>query len=115
MSEVLIKNLRVQARVGVPDQERRTAQELTISVRCETLEIFAALEDDIARTIDYDLACQRIAALCADRPRKLIETLANDIAEMLVADFPVCRADVEVRKFILPQTDHVAVRCTKHR
>lgn len=114
MSEILIKNLRVRAHVGVPDEERQSAQELSISIRCTITESFTNLDDDIARTMDYDLACRRITALCAARPRKLIETLADDIAGLLVTDFPVSRADVEIKKFILPQTDHVAVRCTKH-
>jgi dihydroneopterin aldolase len=43
----------------------------------------------------------------------LIETLASELAEMLVTEFQAGRAEVEVRKFVVPNTDYVAVRCLR--
>ena len=34
---------------------------------------------------------------------------------MLVREFRASRAEVEVRKFILPKTEYVAVRCVRDR
>ena len=39
-----------------------------------------------------------------------METLAEEIAADLLGSFPIRRVAVEVRKFILPETDYVAVR-----
>ena len=54
-------------------------------------------------------------ALAAARPRRLIETLALDIAGEILARFAVASVDVELRKYILPDTDYVAVRLSRHR
>jgi len=43
------------------------------------------------------------------RPRKLIETLAADIAAAVLEDPAASGVSVEVRKFILPGTRWVAV------
>ena len=71
---------------------------------------FEAMGDDISRTVDYAEVALRIAALVGERPRRLIETLAVEIARMILNDFSARSTTVEIRKFILPTTDHVAVR-----
>jgi dihydroneopterin aldolase len=115
MNEIVIKSLAVQACVGVPDEERSRPQRLLIDVvMCPHIP-FADLQDDITLTADYDAAARRIAAFAAERPRRLIETLAGEIAGMLLAEFPLDSAEVEIRKFILPETEYVAVRCRRHR
>jgi len=115
MNEIVIKGLVVETHVGVPDEERSNQQRLSVDVILTPLTAFADLGDDLERTADYDAASRRIVTLCESRPRRLIETLAFEIAEMLVSDFPAARAEVEVRKFILPNTDYVAVRCARDR
>jgi dihydroneopterin aldolase len=113
MNEILIKGLSVECRVGVPDGERAHPQRLLIDVLLVPRTAFADLHEDLARTADYDAAARRIAAVAAERPRRLIETLASDLTDMLLREFPVASATVEIRKFILPQTEYVAVRCRK--
>ena len=41
---------------------------------------FDGLADEISRTVDYYQVSLEIEALAASRPRRLIETLATDIA-----------------------------------
>ncbi|CAN5493332.1 hypothetical protein BH09VER1_BH09VER1_42490 [soil metagenome] len=115
MDRIIIHGLRVETHIGVPDAERAAPQQLLINVVLTPLASFDGLNDDIDRTVDYDAAAQRISALASERPRHLIETLADEIARMLITDFPAQSVEVELRKFILPQTDYVAVRCTRHR
>ncbi len=115
MNEIVIKSLAVQACVGVPDEERSQPQRLLIDIVLCPQVPFAALQDDITLTADYDAASRRIAAFVAERPRRLIETLAVEVADMLLAEFPVENAEVEIRKFILPETEYVAVRCRRQR
>jgi 7,8-dihydroneopterin aldolase/epimerase/oxygenase len=113
VNEICIDSLRVRTHIGVPDEERAAGQELEIDLRIEPAIDFSGMEDDISRTIDYALVCDRIAELAAARPRNLIETLAGDIADLILRDFGARSVEVEVRKFILPQTRHVAVRCRR--
>ncbi|MDX2080403.1 MAG: dihydroneopterin aldolase [Terrimicrobiaceae bacterium] len=110
MNEIVIRGLRLSAHVGVPDEERAEAQELQVDLVIEPVTGFEDLGEEIGRTVDYDRLSRRVAAVAGERPRKLIETLAVDIAEATLAEFPAASVTVEIRKFILPATDHVAVR-----
>ena len=115
MNVIIIKGLKIDAAVGVTDAERDNPQRLEVDAIITPLETFAAVADEIDRTVDYHAAAQRITELARLRPRCLIETLASELAEMLVSEFQAGRAEVEVRKFVLPNTDYVAVRCSRQR
>lgn len=108
-----IAELELMAHIGVPDEERLHPQRLTISATLFPHKGFADLHDAIENTVDYFLVCQTIKALAAHKPRKLIETLAQEIAQTLLAEFPLESVSLELRKFILPDTAHVAVRITR--
>ena len=112
MSEILIDSLRVKTWIGVPDAERVEAQEIEVDIRIRPTRNFAEMHDDICLTVDYAAVCQRVSELAAERPRRLIESLAQEIGEMILNEFAATSADVEIRKFILPETRHVAVRCS---
>jgi len=111
VNEIVISGLRVLAFIGVPEEERASAQELAIDITLEPNTPFAALGDDLAKTVDYAAVAARVSSIVDERPRCLIETLASDIVRSLLAEFPARAATVEIRKFILPNTDYVAVRC----
>ena len=115
MNVIIIKGLKIEAAVGVTAAERDNPQRLEVDAVITPLQTFAAMADEIDRTVDYQAAAQRIAKLAQSRPRKLIETLASELAEMLVSEFHAGRAEVEVRKFVVPTTDYVAVRCARDR
>jgi dihydroneopterin aldolase len=111
MNVIIIKGLEVNAWIGVSEEERKNSQRLQIDAILTPMTEFAALADDISRTVDYHAAARRIVSVAASRPRRLIETLASEIAGMLVGEFQARRAEVEVRKFVLPDTEYVAVHC----
>jgi dihydroneopterin aldolase len=110
-----IRRLKVDAHIGVPDEERAAPQTLWITVEMIPSHGFSGLADDISRTIDYHAVAVRIQALAAARPRRLIETLAVDIANDLLLHHPLAGVRVCVEKRILPDTDCVAVRVERHR
>ncbi len=110
MNEIQIKSLRVQSRIGVGDDERELSQELQVDVRIQPAAAFAYMNDDLARTINYAAVAARVAEVCGERSRNLLETLASDIARCLVDEFHAEAVVVEIRKFILPNTDYVAVK-----
>jgi dihydroneopterin aldolase len=49
------------------------------------------------------------------RPRLLLETLAEEIAAELLARFPLRAIDVDLRKYILPDTAYVAVQIRREQ
>jgi dihydroneopterin aldolase len=110
-----IRKLRVSTHIGVPDAERAEPQELLVSVVMSPVSGFEDLDDDIAWTVDYYAVAQELKALAAERPRCLIETLALDFARHLLEKHPLRRVEILVEKFILPDTECVAVRVVRER
>jgi dihydroneopterin aldolase len=107
--EIHIQELEVQARVGVPDEERAALQRLLISMSFSPRADFRDLHDDLARTVDYAAVCAEVQRFAERRTVKLIETLADELAAHLMATFPIATIRLEIRKFILPETRFVAV------
>jgi dihydroneopterin aldolase len=112
---ILIEQLELSAHVGVPDEEREAPQRLTVTLTLEPDRGFADLGDDLAQTIDYFHVSKAVQALARRHPRKLIETLADEIAATLLADYPLAAVEVELRKYILPDTAFVAIQLRRER
>lgn len=110
-----IRRLRVETWIGVPDEERAAPQTLAVTLRLTPSHGFDALADDISRTIDYHAVALEIAALARAKPRRLIETLALEIADHLLSRHPLRRVEVSIEKHILPETECVAVHLRRDR
>ena len=115
MDTIEIRRLRVSTLIGVPDEERSAAQTLLVTVLMTPSQGFDGLADEISRTIDYYAVSQEIEAIAAARPRRLIETLATDIAGHLLGNHPLARVAVTLEKHILPNTECVAVHIERSR
>jgi dihydroneopterin aldolase len=111
--EIKIEELELMARVGVPEEERRSPQRLVANLILQPRGGFAELGDDLARTVDYALVCEELQHFVAAREDQLIETLAHEMAMFLLRSFPLVQVDVELRKFVLPGTKYVAVRVVR--
>lgn len=110
MNQIIIKDLTVSYHVGVPDAERAQPQKLLITLEMDYDFSAAVKQDDISRTVDYALVSQRLLNFGERRSWKLIETLANEIAETVTREFRLKSIQVEIKKFIIPQAQYVAVR-----
>lgn len=112
---ICINGLRINCHVGVPDEERAQPQELLVSVVMFPQQSEESLNDEIERTIDYYAVSLRLEEVACGKPRKLIETLAEDLAACVLDEFEVSAVSVEVEKFILPNTRSVAVSVHRER
>jgi len=112
MSDLIrVIDLEVFAHIGVPEEERREAQRLLISLEMSVDSFSHAAEtDNLARTVNYYDVVQRVKAFTAERPRKLLETLAEEMAFDLLKTFPIKKIALEIKKFILPDTRYVSVK-----
>jgi FolB domain-containing protein len=113
MDTIIIADLEVMYRVGVPEKERANPQRLLITVELTIDFRRAATADRLGETIDYDSVCQRLLAFGANREWQLIESLSVEIAEALLAEYSARSVTVEVKKFVIPQARYVAVRTTR--
>jgi dihydroneopterin aldolase len=115
MSKIKIADLEVFYRVGVPDAERAQPQRLLLTVEMEFDFSNAAKTDSIANTIDYFAVSQRLLKFGDGKSWRLIEKLAADICEMILAEFKPQSVTVEVKKFPIQQARHVSVTLTRAR
>ena len=108
-----VRGLRVHGRHGVLPEERRDGQEFVIDVALEVDVATAGGSDDLADTVDYAGLSDRLAAVVAGEPVALIETLAERLAEVCLADARVNAVEVAVHKPSAPvrvSVDDIVVR-----
>lgn len=106
---IKITRLQISTHIGVPDEERAAPQKLCVSLQMQPKVTFKDLNDEMHQGVDYYQVSLRIKEVAAQRPRKLIETLAEDIAEMVLSEFDVKWLSVEIEKYILTDADSVGV------
>ena len=113
--KVRIEELEIQARIGVTEEERAQPQRLQVNLTVWPLEPFANLRDDIGMAVDYTRLCALVRETAERRTDRLLETLATEMANALLAHFPISRVQIELRKFVLPGAKFSAVMITKEK
>lgn len=97
-----LRDLRVTCVVGALAHERTAPQPLSIDVDLYADLGRAGASDDLADTVDYGAACDRIVGLCTDAQPQLLERLTGLIAASL-CEFPgVTAVTVTVTKLRPP-------------
>jgi dihydroneopterin aldolase len=98
VDRIILKGIRVTARHGVSDEERARAQEFVIDVTCSTDARAAARTDDLAATVDYVRLRDVVVAAATGSPVRLIETLADRIAQAVLDELHPAWTRVRVTK-----------------
>lgn len=96
--EIVLTGLTVFGRHGVFKHERENGQEFVIDLRLSLDLADAAASDDVSDTVHYGELAERVAAVVSGDPVDLIETLAQRIADVVLDDRRVQRAEVTVHK-----------------
>lgn len=115
MSRISIVDLEVSCCVGITDDERSRPQRLLITVDMDFDVTSAALTDRIEKTINYQAVADRLLGYGEGRSWKLVEKLAANIADMILAEFRPRVVGIEVKKFVIPQARYVSVSLTRTR
>ncbi|MFC0038260.1 dihydroneopterin aldolase [Actinomadura rayongensis] len=113
-----LRGLRARGRHGVLPAERELGQEFVVDVSLALDTRPAAATDDLARTVDYGTLAGRLVAAVEQDPVDLLETLAERLAGICLADPVVTEAEVTVHKPSAPVPHpfaDVAVRITRSR
>ncbi len=113
MDKIRITDLEVRYCVGVTETERAKPQRLLISVEMGHDFASAIARDNLADTIDYYSLSNRLLSFGDGCHWQLIETLAADLAAMILDEFSPSGVMVEVKKFVIPQAAHVSVTVTR--
>ena len=115
MSKITIVDLEVHYCVGVGEEERAKPQRLLLTVDMGFDFSSAAVSDRIEKTIDYQALANELLHYGEGRSWKLIERLAANLADFILARYKPQSVLVEVKKFVLPQARYVAVSLTRSR
>jgi len=116
MDAILIRDLRVEALIGIHRRERYVQQTLSIDIDIGLpgAEVFAS--DKVADTIDYEQVALRIKALASGEHFRLVETFADRIAALLMGDFGAPWVKVSAAKLgILANAKFVGVTIERRR
>jgi 7,8-dihydroneopterin aldolase/epimerase/oxygenase len=116
MDKILISKIDCLASVGVTPEERSSTQRLVIDLEFLIDTKTSAGTDSIKDTIDYSKVAAAVADVCGKQPYHLIETIAERIAERVLADFPTPGTRVLVRKIspiTRPSVEHVSVEIVR--
>jgi len=110
MEAIIIRDLRVEALIGIHRRERHVVQTLSIDLDIGLPGSAVFASDKVADTIDYEQVALRIRALAAEQHYRLVETFADRVASFLLADFGAPWVKVSVAKIgILPNAKFVGV------
>ncbi|WP_024800927.1 dihydroneopterin aldolase [Nocardia sp. BMG51109] len=93
-----LRGLRAFGHHGCFDFERRDGQEFIVDITLRLDLAAAAATDDLAATVDYGALAGRAVAIVQGPARNLIETVAAEIADDVMADARVAAAEVVVHK-----------------
>lgn len=97
-ASVFISQLTVTAIVGIHRDERVAPQPLTLDLEllCDNARVYSS--NDLADTVDYAEVAVRVTELITQGRYRLLETMAEDIADMLLASYRISQVQVRVEK-----------------
>lgn len=98
MDHVFIEGLEIEALIGIYDWERRVRQPLVFDLELAFDNRVPASTDDIADTLDYKAISHRIVEYVSQSGFGLVETLAERVAELVLAEFPVRQVRLRLGK-----------------
>ena len=89
MDIVYIKELQIETIIGIYDWERKQKQTVSLDLEMGTDIRPAAASEDIAMALDYKAVSKRLIAFVEESEFLLIETMAERIAAIVMAEFTV--------------------------
>ena len=114
MDKVFIKNLQVETIIGIFDWEREVRQVVSIDLEMEFDNKKAAKSDDIKDALDYKKIGKRVSVYVKKSKYKLVERLAEQIAKIVLKEFPVSSLILSVTKpGALRGSESVGIRITR--
>ncbi len=113
---VRLRGLTVDFRIGVHAHELDSAQRVRVDVTVEVMRPDGGFQEDYRRVYCYERLAKGIRALAAGGHIRLVETLADRIAELALADPRAHRAEVTVEKLdVFPDAEGAGVTATLRR
>ena len=98
MDIIYLRDLKIPCTIGVWEWERRIKQTVHIDLDLAFDLKTAAASDRIQDTLDYKAVTKRLQVLVGNSEFHLVEALAENIATVLLSEFPVPWVRVRINK-----------------
>ena len=95
---IAVRGISAHAHHGVYDWERERGQTFRVDAVLEVDTAPAAAGDELAKTVNYAELAQRLHAVLTGEPVNLLETLAQRLADVCLADPLVDAVEITVHK-----------------
>jgi dihydroneopterin aldolase len=98
MDVIFLQEVKVQTVLGVPEWERMAPQTEVLDIELAMPHSRSCTTDEIADTIDYGRIVARIRETLAEKSFRLVEALAETVAQLIMAEFGTPWVKVRVAK-----------------
>lgn len=98
MDIVYVRDLRMDARIGIYEWEKRIRQKIRVDLEMAWDNRNPAASDNIKDTLNYKTASKRVMELVENDHYELVERLAETIAETLMQELQIPWIQVTVGK-----------------
>jgi dihydroneopterin aldolase len=118
MDRILLNGLVFFGRHGCLEAERELGQKFLVDVELECDLSLASLSDEISDTVDYVAVYEAAREVMEGEPARLLESLAQRIADFALGDERVQSAWVRIRKphvAIMGGLDSLGIEITRGR
>lgn len=95
---IFVHDYVLDVEIGIHHNEKGVSQRVRFSVDIDLTSGTDALEDDIARTLDYDYVINGIKDIISRGHINLVETLAEEVAQHCIAHPRAARVAVRIEK-----------------
>jgi dihydroneopterin aldolase len=121
LRHVFLRNLMLQANIGIYAHEHTGPQRVRVNVDLAVVDEGASQpgapvgRDELSRVVNYELVANAVREIIANGHVKLVETLAERVAEACLSDPRIRTVRVRVEKLdILPDAESVGVEVERH-
>lgn len=98
MDLIYVRNLKIDCIIGVFEWERRVRQTVAVDLDLAADVARAARTDRLEDTLDYKAIAQRLIDYVGQSQFRLVETLAERVAEIVLEEFAVTWVRVRINK-----------------
>ena len=110
MDKIILTDLRIDAIIGIWDWEKRNPQTISIYLEMQTDTKKTSQSDSIEDTLDYKAVSKRVKQFIQANQFNLIETLAENVAKIILEEFDVQWLKLRISKpFAIRDSRNVGV------
>ena len=110
MDKIILTDLRIDAVIGIWDWEKRNPQTISIDLEMQADTKKASQSDSIEDVLDYKAVSKRVKQFIQASQFNLIETLAENVAKIILEEFDVQWLKLRISKpFAIRDSRNVGV------